>query len=83
TCEACAIFVAGARDLAVDAKASASDRSHRFRFMVPNLLYQNPAEMLTWLLIEVSPRVKIDHGYSSLASGRGKYYDFTVYLYKD
>ncbi|OYW52451.1 MAG: hypothetical protein B7Y80_18665 [Hyphomicrobium sp. 32-62-53] len=30
--EALTIFVAGARDLAVDAKASASDRSHRFRY---------------------------------------------------
>jgi hypothetical protein len=57
--------------------------STRVNFMVPNLLYQNPAEMLTWLLLEVSPRVKIDHGYSSLASGKGKYYDFTIYLFKD
>jgi 2-polyprenyl-3-methyl-5-hydroxy-6-metoxy-1,4-benzoquinol methylase len=57
--------------------------STRVNFMVGNLFYQNPVELLSWLLTEVSPRVRLDHGYSSLANGRGKFYDFTVYVYKD
>lgn len=56
--------------------------STRVNFTVGNLYYQNPVELLGWLLTEVSPRVVLDHGYSSLASGVGKYYDFTVYVYK-
>lgn len=57
--------------------------STRVNFNVDNLYYQNPVEMFSWLLTEVSPRVRFDHGYSSLASGQGKFYDFTVYVYKD
>ena len=57
--------------------------STRVNFMVGNLYYQNPVELLSWLLAEVSPRVRLDHGYSSLANGKGKFYDFTVYVYKD
>lgn len=57
--------------------------STRVNFMVNNLFYQNPTEILSWLLSEVSPRVRLDHGYSSLANGRGKFFDFTVYAYKD
>ena len=56
--------------------------STRVNFTVGNLYYQNPIELFTFLLNEVSPRVVIDHGYSSLQSGVGKYYDFTVYVYK-
>jgi 2-polyprenyl-3-methyl-5-hydroxy-6-metoxy-1,4-benzoquinol methylase len=56
--------------------------STRVNYTVGNLFYQNPLELFTWLLNEVSPRVILDHGYSSLASGRGKYYDFTAYVYK-
>lgn len=56
--------------------------STRVNFTVNNLYYQNPIELFTFLLNEVSPRVVIDHGYSSLQSGEGKYYDFTVYVYK-
>jgi 2-polyprenyl-3-methyl-5-hydroxy-6-metoxy-1,4-benzoquinol methylase len=56
--------------------------STRVNFAVGNLYYQNPVELFTWLLNEVSPRVVLDHGYSSLASGRGKFYDFTAYVYK-
>jgi len=56
--------------------------STRVNYTVGNLFYQNPLELFTWLLNEISPRVILDHGYSSLASGRGKYYDFTVYVYK-
>lgn len=57
--------------------------STRVNFMAENLYYRNPAELLGYLLMEVTPRVKLDHGYSSLGSGRGKLYDYTVYLYKD
>jgi 2-polyprenyl-3-methyl-5-hydroxy-6-metoxy-1,4-benzoquinol methylase len=56
--------------------------STRVNYTVGNLFYQNPVELFSWLLNEVSPRVVLDHGYSSLASGRGKYYDFTAYVYK-
>jgi len=51
--------------------------------MVDNLYYQNPADLLAWMLTDLTPRVRLDHGYSSLASGKGKFYDFTVYAYKD
>ena len=56
--------------------------STRVNFMVENLYYQNPSELLTWLLADVSPRVRIDHGYSSMANGKGKFYDFTIFVYK-
>lgn len=57
--------------------------STRVNYMVDNLYYQNPVELLSWLLTELSPRVRLDHGYSSLNSGVGKFYDYTVYVYKD
>jgi len=57
--------------------------SSRVNFTVGNLYYQNPTELLSWLLTEISPRVVLDHGYSSLANGIGKYYDFTTYVYKN
>lgn len=57
--------------------------STRVNYMVNNLYYQNPVELLAWLLTEVSPRVRLDHGYSSLVNGKGKFFDFTVYVYKD
>jgi SAM-dependent methyltransferase len=57
--------------------------STRVNFMVDNLYYQNPSEFLSWALSEISPRVRIDHGFSSLASGVGKWYEFVAYIYKD
>jgi 2-polyprenyl-3-methyl-5-hydroxy-6-metoxy-1,4-benzoquinol methylase len=57
--------------------------STRVNFMVDNLYYQNPVELLSWMLTELSPRVRLDHGYSSLGNGKGRFYDFTVYVYKD
>ena len=57
--------------------------STRVNFMVQNLYYQNPMEMLAFCLTELSPKVRLDHGYSSLQSGKGKFFDFTVYIYKD
>ena len=57
--------------------------STRVNFMAANLYYQNPCEILSYCLTELSPKVRLDHGYSSLKTGKGKYYDFTVYVYKD
>ncbi len=57
--------------------------STRVNFMAANLYYRSPSGLLAYLLSEVTPRVVIDHAYSSLGSGRGKLYDFTVFLYKD
>lgn len=57
--------------------------SNRVNFMVDNLFYNSPTEILFFCLNELSPRVRLDHGYSSLASGIGKLYDFTVYVYKN
>jgi 2-polyprenyl-3-methyl-5-hydroxy-6-metoxy-1,4-benzoquinol methylase len=55
--------------------------SSRVNFMADNLYYQNPSELLAWLLSEVSPRVILDHGYSSLGK-EGKFYDFIAHVYK-
>ena len=57
--------------------------SNRVNFMVDNLFYKSPVETLAYCLDEISPRVLLDHGYSSLRSGKGKWYEFTVYVYKD
>jgi SAM-dependent methyltransferase len=57
--------------------------STRVNYMVENLYYRNPADTLGWCLLELSPKVKLDHGYSSLKTGQGKFYDFTLYVYKD
>lgn len=57
--------------------------STRVNFTANNLYYQNPCEILSYCLTEISPKVRLDHGYSSLKTGRGKYYDFTLYIYKD
>lgn len=56
--------------------------SNRINFAAPNLYYNSPVEVLAYCLAELSPRVRLDHSYSSLASGRGKLYDFTVYVYR-
>lgn len=56
--------------------------SNRVNFVAPNLYYNSPVEVLAWCLGELSPRVRLDHGYSSLASGAGKLFDFTVYVYR-
>lgn len=57
--------------------------SNRVNFMVDNLYYRSPVELLNFCLMEVSPRVKLDHGYSNLKRGKGKLYEYTVYIYKD
>jgi SAM-dependent methyltransferase len=57
--------------------------STRVDFMADNLYYQNPADLLHWMLTDLTPRVRLDHGYSSLGGGTGKFYDFTVFAYKN
>jgi hypothetical protein len=57
--------------------------SNMVNFMADNLYYTSPVEFLHFCLSEISPRVKLDHGYSCLNRGRGKLYEYTVYIYKD
>jgi 2-polyprenyl-3-methyl-5-hydroxy-6-metoxy-1,4-benzoquinol methylase len=56
--------------------------STRVNFMAPHLYYQNPAELLSFCLSEISPLVAIDHSYTSLGTGRGKLYEFTTYIFR-
>jgi SAM-dependent methyltransferase len=57
--------------------------SNHVNFMVDNLFYKSPLEMTAFCFDQLSPRVRLDHGYSSLINQKGKYYDFTVYVFKD
>jgi len=47
----------------------------RVNFMVSNLYYRNPMELLAWCMTEVSDRVRLDHAYPL--------YEYTIYLYHD
>ncbi len=47
----------------------------KVNFFANNLYYRNPAEMLSWCLAEITPRLRIDHAYPPL-------YEYTVYLYR-
>jgi trans-aconitate methyltransferase len=57
--------------------------SNHVNFMVDNLFYKSPLEMTAYCFDQLSPRVRLDHGYSSLMNQRAKYYDFTIYVFKD
>jgi hypothetical protein len=57
--------------------------STHVNFTGSHLYYQNPLEMLDYCLTHLSPRVRMDHGYSSLSTGRGRFYDFTAYVFKN
>jgi len=57
--------------------------SNRVNFMAPNLYYTSPVEVLDFCLSHVSPRVRLDHGFSSLNRGIGKLYDYMTFIYKD
>lgn len=48
--------------------------SSRVNFMVGNLFYCNPVEILSWCMAELSPNVALDHAYPL--------YEFTTYVYK-
>jgi hypothetical protein len=54
--------------------------STRVNFMAPDLYYQDPGELLSFCLAEISPLVTVDHAYTSLGTGRGKLYEFTTYV---
>jgi 2-polyprenyl-3-methyl-5-hydroxy-6-metoxy-1,4-benzoquinol methylase len=49
--------------------------SNRVNFMVDNLFYTSPIEMLAWCMTELTPNVRFDHSYPL--------YEYTVYLYKN
>ncbi|MEZ5618807.1 MAG: class I SAM-dependent methyltransferase [Rhodocyclaceae bacterium] len=57
--------------------------SNKVNFMVDNLFYKSPLEMVGFCFDQLSPRVRLDHGYSSLSNQKGKYYDFTMYVFKN
>ncbi|MEN3369794.1 MAG: hypothetical protein V7609_1937 [Verrucomicrobiota bacterium] len=40
-----------------------------------NLYYRNPAELFSWCLNEITPRLKLDHSYPL--------YEYTMYLYRN
>jgi len=56
--------------------------STRVNFTAPHLYYQNPGELLSFCLSEISPLVRMDHSYTSLGTGRGKLYEFTTYIFR-
>lgn len=49
--------------------------STRVNFFADNLYYRNPAEMLAWLMCEVTPHVRLDHAYPL--------HEFTAYLFRE
>lgn len=57
--------------------------SNRVNFMADKLYYTSPSEFLSFCLSDITPRVRLDHGYSNLGRGQGRLYEYTVYLYKD
>lgn len=48
--------------------------SNRVNFMVSNLFYKSPVEVLNWCMTELTPNVRLDHAYPL--------YEFMVYLYR-
>lgn len=48
--------------------------TNKVNFMVDNLYYRSPVELLAFCFAEITDRVKIDHAYPL--------YDYTVYLYR-
>ena len=55
--------------------AAFNTMSTKVNFHANNLYYRNPAEMLAWCMVELTPYVRIDHSYPL--------YDFTTYLYRE
>jgi hypothetical protein len=56
--------------------------STQVNYMVNNLYYRNPVEFLAYCFSRLSPRVILDHGYSSLGRSSGKFFDYIVYVYR-
>ena len=44
-------------------------------YMMPNLYYKNPAELIAWCMTELTTRIRVDHAYPL--------YEYTLYLYKE
>lgn len=58
--------------------------SSRVNFMVDNLYYRNPLEVLDFCFQSLSSRVILDHSYSSMnRSDNSKLFDYMVYVFKD
>ena len=50
--------------------------STHVNYQSENLYYQNPAEMLTWCISELSPRVKLDCNYEL-------WFEYSLFVYKE
>jgi 2-polyprenyl-3-methyl-5-hydroxy-6-metoxy-1,4-benzoquinol methylase len=48
--------------------------TNKVNFMVDNLYYRSPVELLAFCFAEITDRIRIDHSY--------RLYDYTVYLYR-
>jgi 2-polyprenyl-3-methyl-5-hydroxy-6-metoxy-1,4-benzoquinol methylase len=46
----------------------------KVNYMVDNLYYRNPVELLAWCLSEISSHIRLDHSY--------RLYEYTTYIYK-
>jgi dTDP-4-amino-4,6-dideoxygalactose transaminase len=57
--------------------------STRVNFMAERMYYRSPVELLSYCLTELSPRVTLDHGYSSLGRPSGNLYDYAVCVFKN
>ncbi len=44
-------------------------------FMVPNLYYRNPVELMGWCMTALTSRIRLDHAYPM--------YEYTMYLYRE
>jgi SAM-dependent methyltransferase len=47
----------------------------KVNFMVDNLYYRNPVELLAYCMTELTGKVRLDHAY--------RLYEYTMYLYKE
>lgn len=58
--------------------------SSKVNYMVDNLYYRNPLEVLSFCLAHLSPRVLLDHSFvSTNCPERGRLFDYIVYVFKD
>jgi SAM-dependent methyltransferase len=58
--------------------------SHRVNFMVENLYYRNPIEVLIFCFTHLSPRVVLDHALvSTNSAATSRVFDYIVYVYKE
>lgn len=49
--------------------------STKVNYFSSNLYYRNPAELIGWIMSEITPHFRIDHSYPL--------FEFTVYMYRD